>query len=570
MKLNMKKMTIGISMPIPEEKEEESAPAAPFKPASAPAAPPTQPIITSNKPSKNAINAVKFASAAALCAIIAAVLIFFGVRYYTVPNTNEKMNPGNVALTVDETDVSIGMYNYYYNAVSNNYISYAQQGGVDLDPTKDFSKQKTKDADGNEVTWAQMFENETIERIQYITAYYQEAVENGITLSETQKESIKSNIQSIKQSAKDSNQSVDAYISETYGEYCGLATIKKIVNQSFLANNYYNKYQVNNEVDEKEVEAYFNKHKDEYSVVEFAYLPYIVSSTDEKAKTKAEKEVKEYVSKIKNVKDLKKQIPFACKEIIDNYVSAGQFESADDCAEELAKSVEVSISSSDTSFTEAGVKWLFDDKTKVNDCSYFYDETNSMFFILLKLSEAKIADDEVYSVRHILIMPDTGEADENGKTKKATKAQWAAAEKKANKIYEEYKKGDKTEYSFALLAEKYSEDTESTSSGSSGLYGGLYEGTQLGRMVKSFEKWSTDKKRKYGDTGIVKSEYGYHIMYFVEDTTSTKFKCKSAVKTENELKYIKSFEVKKHKGAMKKTTVAKPQAAETDDLTTAE
>ena len=561
---------------VPEEKEVKEEAVKTVKMESAPVEAPLekpsakkpsetktqQPVKNKGKSSKNA---VKFTLAAVVCAIIAAVLIFFGVRFFTLPNTEEKMNPGNVALTVDKTDVSIGMYNYYYNAVSNNYISYAQQGGYqDLDPTKDFTKQKTKDHDGNEITWAQMFENETIEQIQYITAYYQEAVEHGVTLTKTQKESIESNIKSVKDAAKEADKSVDAYISETYGDYCGLATIKKLMNQSYIANNYYHQFQINNTVDEKDVDAYFEEHKDEYTEIKFAYLPIMLSTDQKDAKAKAEKQVKKYVSKIKNLDDLKKQIPSACKDIIDNAVASGSYDNADDVAEEIAKSVETSIAKSDTSFTQKGVNWLFDKNTKINDCSYFYDEANSMFFILLKTGEPKVADDEVYSVRHILIMPETDEAKEGEEAKKPTKAQWAAAEKKANKIYDEYKKGDKTEYSFALLAEKYSNDTESTSNGSSGLYGGLYEGTPLGQMVKSFEEWSTDKKRKYGDTGIVKSDYGYHIMYFVEDTTSSLYKCKSAVKSEKENDFVKSFEVKQHSG-MKKTMVAKPQSSESDD-----
>jgi hypothetical protein len=44
-------------------------------------------------------------------------LHFFGVRYFTVPNSDEKMNPGNVALKVSDTPVSIGMYNYYYDSI---------------------------------------------------------------------------------------------------------------------------------------------------------------------------------------------------------------------------------------------------------------------------------------------------------------------------------------------------------------------------------------------------------------------------------------------------------------------
>ena len=35
-------------------------------------------------------------------------------------------------------------------------------------------------------------------------------------------------------------------------------------------------------------------------------------------------------------------------------------------------------------------------------------------------------------------------------------------------------------------------------------------------MVKPFEDWSFDASRKYGDTGLVKADFGYHIMFFVE------------------------------------------------------
>ena len=34
-------------------------------------------------------------------------------------------------------------------------------------------------------------------------------------------------------------------------------------------------------------------------------------------------------------------------------------------------------------------------------------------------------------------------------------------------------------------------------------------------MVKPFEDWCFDESRKPGDTGIVESDYGYHVMYYV-------------------------------------------------------
>jgi len=36
-------------------------------------------------------------------------------------------------------------------------------------------------------------------------------------------------------------------------------------------------------------------------------------------------------------------------------------------------------------------------------------------------------------------------------------------------------------------------------------------------MVEEFENWIYDEARKAGDTGVVKTDYGYHVMYFIGD-----------------------------------------------------
>ena len=47
--------------------------------------------------------------------------------------------------------------------------------------------------------------------------------------------------------------------------------------------------------------------------------------------------------------------------------------------------------------------------------------------------------------------------------------------------------------------------------------GGLYEDVAVGMMVEPFENWCFEEGRQYGDTGLVKTTYGYHIMYFVDE-----------------------------------------------------
>ena len=88
----------------------------------------------------------------------------------------------------------------------------------------------------------------------------------------------------------------------------------------------------------------------------------------------------------------------------------------------------------------------------------------------------------------------------------------AAAKARAEEILAEFEAGDKTEESFAALAEQYSEDSGSNTNG------GLYENVPMGQMVPEFEAFCF-APHKSGDTGIVYGESsgyaGYHVMYYV-------------------------------------------------------
>lgn len=113
------------------------------------------------------------------------------------------------------------------------------------------------------------------------------------------------------------------------------------------------------------------------------------------------------------------------------------------------------------------------------------------------------------NVRHILVCPEGGTTDEQTQQVSFTEEEWKACYDKAETIFNEWKNGEATEESFAALANEKSED------GGSNTNGGLYTGiTKETNFVEPFLNWCMDETRKEGDTGIVKSEFGYHIMYF--------------------------------------------------------
>ena len=111
-------------------------------------------------------------------------------------------------------------------------------------------------------------------------------------------------------------------------------------------------------------------------------------------------------------------------------------------------------------------------------------------------------------VRHILLSPEGGTTDENGNTV-YSEEEWEACRAAAQEILDQWLAGEATEDGFAELANTHSVDSGSNANG------GLYEGVYEGQMVPEFNDWCFDETREYGNSGLVKTDYGYHIMFFV-------------------------------------------------------
>lgn len=134
---------------------------------------------------------------------------------------------------------------------------------------------------------------------------------------------------------------------------------------------------------------------------------------------------------------------------------------------------------------------------------YFKEYAKSQKYMAAKTDEVAVDKKELATfykdnktnldravVRHILISCAQDASDE------------VVAEKKklADSILEKVNKGD----DFAALAKEYSEDTGSKDSG------GVINIQPNGQMVPEFQNWVFSHKA--GDTGIVRSTYGFHVM----------------------------------------------------------
>ena len=121
--------------------------------------------------------------------------------------------------------------------------------------------------------------------------------------------------------------------------------------------------------------------------------------------------------------------------------------------------------------------------------------------------------DVLVDVRHILIMPE-GATNATIRSETFPEEAWAASEKRAQEIVQEYLDGDQTEARFSELANTYTQDAnDSNMDGQPD--GGLYTGvTKQTSFVPEFLAWCMDANRQVGDVEIVRTQFGFHIMYF--------------------------------------------------------
>lgn len=482
--------------------------------------------------------ALKFIPLAIFVAAVIAVLAVLGVRYYTVPNGKEgdKMNPGSVVAEIDGVKVSTGMFNYYYSSIISYYEQYAAYGYFDLDTSVDYTQQYTTDDDGNSVTWADFFKDQCMEEIETTTAYYAAAKEAGVTLTAAQQETIDSQIESLETSASEEGIALNDYISLNFGDYCTESTLRLMLEQYYITTNYRGMVAAENHYSEDEINAYFEEHEDDFKQINFSYLAFVYDTTDEDTIQESVDTAEAYMAKMTDADSVNALVPEVYADYIASDVeyamesdsSLSEEDATADAVETYESNTVATISGSESPFDDETTQWLFSSDTPVGSTNYYIDESAGYIYVLLKTEEPTLADSDTYSVRHILIRPESESEDSDDtstdtETQEYTDEEWAAAEEKAQSILDEFNGSDKTEYSFALLAEEYSADTASTSASSSEVFGGLYEGVVEGQMVPEFEAWSFDDARKYGDTEIVKSDYGYHIMFFIN--TCPEYEC---------------------------------------------
>jgi len=402
-------------------------------------------------------SAILYRVVGAVCVVLVAFLLVWNTGL---------IQRSAAAVTMNGVKYTVADVQYYYNSLVNQYGLGSSSASM-----KDYLLPSALDYLKSDAALAAKAEAE------------------GYTMSEEARSYLDSQIEYLEglDNRKD-------FIRNYYGSYMTYEKLVSLLERQTLASDYRSNYLSSLEYSTADLQNYYKENKDTmdtYTLSQFV-LQARADSTDgmtEEEKTAA--------------LDAAKAEMKAVAEEIQRKLEAGEDPAAlsEEYADQLY-SCQVSDSQVGSSVNSAYTEWAYDSARKAGDVTLAEYDSGTAYNYYVVLFEGRQRDETpTDNVRHILIQPEGGS--------EATDEQKAAAKSQAEELLAQWKAGEATEDSFAALAQENSADSGSASNG--GLISNI---TPDSSYVESFRDWAVDPARQVGDTGLVESDYGWHIMYY--------------------------------------------------------
>lgn len=424
------------------------------------------------------------------------------------------------AAKIGDERVTLAKYNYYYMELYmrtyNQSKSYDSQYGAGYgamytgyDSSKSPMEQEypgtLEGFEGETPTWADAFRIQALTNMQTYMAYSKLATEAGVTLDEDELAEIDEYIESARSSATSNDYSLDRFLTKNYGKGVNEKLVREVLEEQQLAYKYAQQKQedVQNGITDAQIDEEYAANTADYAILTVHGFVVTADTSaiaddateDEKtaateaamaeAKTKAEG----YMANVNSAETL-----------------LAQAKAYNSTATESSVTLEnVTGATLTSSFSQAASDWAFATERAVGDVTVV--ETSRGYAVLYMAQLPHKDMTKAVDVRHILVQFKTS-TDDSGNAVALTDSEKAVYYQQAQAIYKQYLENP-TEDNFATLANNNSDDSGSNTNG------GLYEEVHVGDMVTEFNDWCFAPERKPGDTDIVETSIGYHIMYYV-------------------------------------------------------
>ncbi len=407
----------------------------------------------------------------------------------TYPLIAEQTDLDAIAAHADHFSFTKGEMTYFFALTFKDYYSYLSYFGVD--PAVSMKEQKYDE----ERTWFDLFMEEARRYANNYLLFAEAARDRGLELSKEDLDEIAAHKAEVETEAASYGWDTDTYMEQLFGTNIGWSVYESVTQKMMLANKGYEAVvaEMKETISEEDIlNRYLVGGFNDFGFIDYADINFLDGEGLQEADRKELQEA--FSAATDRASYLKAMILF-----VDKTVDEEKIKEAGSSLLYAEKLLEANTKKKQQYVSGEMMDWAFSEDRKGDVYVQPEAEEGSQHAYLL--TAAPYRDESTYvNVRHVLFLTETlGPAE--------------AARAKAEEAYAEWQKGDKTEDSFAALAVSSSEDPGSASNG------GLYEEVARGEMKESFENWCFDPARKPGDTGIVDTEYGSHIMYFVSSET---------------------------------------------------
>lgn len=434
-----------------------------------------------------------------LLVFLAVLMLVCGCSQGTVNNEGRR-----IAVTVGKNEIDeVEMLYQYKESISDFYNkNYQLVSMLGIDFTGDLSQAKISDTQ----TWQDYFIESAMYVVMEENYLMLAAEETGFELSEKQLSDVEKSLSDFYSQLSAYGYDTETYLKENYGANITVADFEKYVMNDAIVFYYYQELISQIPVDDAALTAYYEANSKNFDSVDFKiyHFAYTVPETteegseepaDESYKLEAKTLAETALANITSPEDFDDQI----KALLGAEAVASWKDGYTDATAQYSEI-----------FTELA-DWLFDAGRAYGDKTIL--EYNNGYFVVVY--ENRYLDSyNTVDVRHCLVATNTvsnilvegsDEIDYEA-TQAAQAASDAEAYAKAEKLLNDWIAGGATEEEFIAMANANSDDD--------GAVDGLYTQVVKGEMVEEFEDWCFDKSRVVGDYGIVKTIYGYHIMYF--------------------------------------------------------
>ena len=420
-----------------------------------------------------------------------------------------------VAAQSENFTVNGSVMTYFFYTNYSQYASTFKQMGLDTA----YSLKGQYADENNGITWFDYMATLTQSYVGELLALCEAAKANGVELTQEDQDFIDANIAAMEESAKEYGYTLETYLMAMFGGGIKEQDVRAGMELSALSSKYYAQFYSELNYSDAEYEAYYEANKSSFQLVDLITCTVRQNDfieTDENGNpigniTAAADKAREYAASIAAAGSAD-----AFKDAVVAYNTDIVGLSADEAEMALAAGT---ISGMTATPGNTASDWAFSAKTgetKVVDAS-----GGATFDIYYLVKAAYRNDEPTRNVRHLLLSSDTYGAE---------------AESAAQTIYDEWKATGFDLGTFAALVYNFSEDSGSVQTG------GLYEYVSQGEMVAEFDAWLFDSARKEGDTGIVNTTYGTHIMYYAgEAGPAWENAARSALETEDYTALVEQY-----------------------------